>query len=73
MFRAALTLFVFSLAGLMAYKEWATYPSLIPNQRDRRHIASIARRRGISPEAAYVRWANQRLKWSRYRYLARDA
>ena len=72
MFRAALTIFVFSLAGLMAYKEWATYPRLIPNQRDQRHIASMARRRGISLEAAYIRWANQRLRWTRYRYLALD-
>jgi hypothetical protein len=72
MLRAALTIFVFSLASIMVYKEWATYPRLIPNQRDQRYIASMARRRGISLESAYVRWANQRLRWTRYRHLARD-
>jgi hypothetical protein len=71
MLRAATTFLVFSVAAYLAYKEWATYPKLIPDQLGQRRIDSIAHRRGISREAAYVLWANTRLRWSRFRYLLR--
>jgi hypothetical protein len=71
MLRTATTFLVFSVAAYLAYKEWSTYPSLIPDQRAQRRIASMARRQGISREAAHVQWANRRLRWSRFRYLAR--
>jgi hypothetical protein len=71
MIRAATTFLIFSVAAYLAYREWATYPSLIPDQRGQRRIASIARRRGISREAAHVLWANRRLRWTRFRYLLR--
>lgn len=69
MLRNALPLFVLSLFGYLAYKEWATYPSLVPDERALRQINRIARRRHTSYEAAYIQWANQRLKWTRYGYL----
>jgi hypothetical protein len=71
MLRTATTFLVFSVAAYLAYREWATYPSLIPDQRAQRRIAAIARRRGISREAAHLQWANRRLQWTRFRYLVR--
>lgn len=73
MLRKATAIFILSLAALVVYKCWGTYPSLIPNQRAVRRIDRMARRRGISNQAAYIRWANRRLNWSRYRYLLRIA
>ena len=73
MLRNAPFLFVLSLFGCLAYKEWATYPSFVPDERALRQISRIARRQHISYEAAYVRWANQRLKWTRYGYLVGKA
>jgi hypothetical protein len=66
MLRNAPLLFILSLFGYLAYKEWATYPSLVPDERALRRIDRIARRHHISYEAAYILWANQRLKWTRY-------
>jgi hypothetical protein len=66
MLRNVLPLFVLSLFGYLAYKEWATYPSLVPDERALRQINRIARRQHTSYEAAYIQWANQRLKWTRY-------
>ena len=63
-------LFALSLIAYAAYKHWATYPDLIPKRHGLRRITSIARREGISREAAYIKWANQRLSWTRYRHLA---
>ena len=73
MLRQATAIFVLSLAAYVGYKYWSTYPGLIPNPRAVRHIGRMARRRGISYEAAYIRWANRRLSWSQYRYLLRKA
>jgi hypothetical protein len=73
MLRNAPFLFVLSLFGYLAYKEWATYPDLVPDERALRQISRIARRHHISYEAAYIRWANQRLKWTRYGYLVGQA
>jgi hypothetical protein len=72
MLRQATAIFMLSLAAYAGYK-WCTYPGLIPNPRAVRHIDRMARRRGIPHEAAYVRWVNRRLSWSRYRYLLRKA
>jgi hypothetical protein len=58
--------FILSLFGYLAYKEWATYPGLVPDERALSRIDRIARRQRISREAAYIQWANQRLKWTRY-------
>jgi hypothetical protein len=33
MLRNAPLLFILSLFGYLAYKEWATYPSLVPDER----------------------------------------
>jgi hypothetical protein len=71
MLRQATGTLILSLAAYLAYKYWATYPSLIPDERALRHIDRIARHHGISHQAAYIRWANRRLSWSRYRYLVR--
>src|SRR5262245_16787375 len=71
--KEAAVLFALSLTAYAVYKHWATYPDLIPKQRGLRRISSIARRQGISREAAYVQWANQRLSWTRYRHLALKA
>jgi hypothetical protein len=73
MLRQATLAFLLSLAGYFVYKCWATYPDLLPNERARRRIARIARRRGISYQAAYRQWADQRLSWTRYRDLVRRA
>jgi hypothetical protein len=73
MLRPATTaLLVLAAGAYLAYKNWASYPNLIPNQRAVRHIDQLARRRGISHRAAYMRWANRRLKWSRYRSLMHE-
>jgi len=73
MSRQAAAFLILSLAAYVGYRYWSGYPGLIPNQRAVRHIDRMARRRGISHEAAYRRWANRRLNWSRYRYLVRRA
>jgi hypothetical protein len=73
MLRQATAIFVLSLAAYAGYKRWSTYPGLIPNPRAVRDIGRMARRRGISHEAAYIRWVNRRLSWSHYRYLLRKA
>ena len=72
MVRVAASLLVLSMGLYLAYKYWSPYPSLIPDQRALRRIDQIARRHGISHEAAYIKWANRRLRWSRYRFLARQ-
>jgi hypothetical protein len=69
MLRQATATFILSLAAYLAYKYWATYPNLIPDERALRRIDRTARRQGISHEAAYIHWANRRLSLSRYRYL----
>jgi hypothetical protein len=73
MLKNAPLLFILSLFGYLAYKEWATYPSLVPDERALRQINRIARRQNISNEAAYAQWANQRLKWTRYSSLVSKA
>jgi hypothetical protein len=73
MLRHATTIFMLSVATYVGYKCWSTYPGLIPNPRAVRHIGRMAHRRGISHEAAYIRWVNRRLSWSHYRYLLRKA
>jgi hypothetical protein len=72
MLRRLISFFILSLAGYLAYKSWTTYPDLIPDRRGLRRISKIADRDGISQEAAYIRWANQRLRWTRHRHLARN-
>ena len=73
MSKESAVLLALTLTGYLAYKHWATYPDLIPKRNGLRRISSIARRQGISREAAYVQWANQRLRWTRYRHLALTA
>jgi hypothetical protein len=71
--RPATALFILSVAAAyLAYKYWATYPNLIPNQRALRRIERLAGRKGVSREAAYIEWSNKRLKRSRYRSLVRE-
>jgi hypothetical protein len=73
MVRPATALIVLSVgAAYLAYKYWATYPNLIPNQRALRRIERLAGRKGISREAAYIEWSNKRLKSSRFRSLVRE-
>jgi hypothetical protein len=73
MVRQATALLILSVgAAYLAYKYWATYPNLIPNQRVLRRIERLAGRKGISREAAYIEWSNKRLKRSRYRSLVRE-
>jgi hypothetical protein len=56
----------------LLYRHWSTYPSLIPSPRGVRSIKRIARRQGISTEAAYRKWAESRLKFTRHRDLLRN-
>ena len=72
MVRPATALLVLSVGAYLAYKYWTTYPNLLPNQRVLRRIDRLAGRKGISREAAYIEWSNQRLKRSRYRALVRE-
>ena len=72
MLRPATALVILSAGAYLAYKYWTTYPNLIPSQQAVRRIDQLARRKGISHEAAYLRWSNQRLRWSRYHSLARE-
>jgi hypothetical protein len=71
MLRPATALFILSVGAYLAYRYWATYPNLIPNRRALRRIDRMAVRKGISREAAYLAWSNERLKRSRYRSLVR--
>jgi hypothetical protein len=73
MLRPATALFILSVGAYLAYRYWATYPNLIPNQRALRRIDRIADRKGISREAAYLEWSNERLKRSRFRSLVRGS
>jgi hypothetical protein len=59
-------------ASYLAYRYWSTYPSLIPGPAAVREIDRTARRQGISPQDAYRRWAERRLRYTRYRDLLRD-
>ena len=70
--KAATALLILSAGACLAYKYWTTYPNLIPSRRAVRRIDQLARRKGISHEAAYIRWSNQRLRRSRYHSLARE-
>ena len=56
----------------LAYKYWSKFPHLIPSRKAVREIDRIARRQGISSQAAYMKWANGRLKFTRYHALLRD-
>jgi hypothetical protein len=56
-------------ASYMAYRYWSTYPSQIPGPAAVREIDRTARRRGISTQAAYRKWAERRLRYTRYRGL----
>jgi len=60
-------------ASYLAYRYWSTYPSLIPSPRGVREIDRIARRQGISTQAAYRRWAEGRLRYTRYHGLLRNS
>jgi hypothetical protein len=71
--RPGIALLVFSVIGLLAYRSWRSYPNLIPSQDAVRRIDRLARRQGISTQDAYIRWANSRLKRTRYAHLANDA
>jgi hypothetical protein len=71
--RPGIALLLLGVIGLLAYRSWRSYPNLIPSQDTVRRIDRLARRKGISTQDAYIRWANSRLKRTRYAHLADDA